>query len=255
VAIHRTRIEWRQALEDLLKEYTAAGVISNPTLSFLTEMLTRLKSRNLTPKQTNRAEEILTRGVPQGNLDALKKIEQMLELPDSKRFEKPLRDFQKRLSQLRDLSPRQARYFSRIKDEMDALRHASVIELTDDDLRTLWCCEQFFSMGSAYYWATRPQKRSRLACVFGQFKEEQVIRDIDFQFVKHSFRGKLKRLAFPRFCPGDIAYARSLLDEPGVVLEGPLVGGAQVGFWVLLSGQRIFVDDADLLKRRPRSNL
>ncbi len=109
MAIHRTRIEWRQALEDLLKEYTAAGVISNPTLSFLTEMLTRLKSRNLTPKQTNRAEEILTRGVPQGNLDALKKIEQMLELPDSKRFEKPLRDFQKRLSQLRDLSPRQAR--------------------------------------------------------------------------------------------------------------------------------------------------
>ena len=82
-----------------------------------------------------------------------------------------------------------------------------------------------------------------------------MIRDIDFQFVKHSFRGKLKRLAFPRFCPGDIAYARSLLGEPGVVLEGPLVGGAQVGFWVLVAGQRIFVDDADLLKRRPRSNL
>ena len=154
MAIHRTRIEWRQALEGLLKEYTAAGVVSNPTLSFLTEMLTRLKSRNLTPKQTKWAEEILTRGVPQGNLDALKKIEQMLELPDSKRFEKPLRDFQKRLSQLRDLSPRQARYFSRIEDEMDALGHASVIELTDADLRTLWCCEQFFSMGSAYYWAT-----------------------------------------------------------------------------------------------------
>lgn len=255
MAIQRTRIEWRQALEGLLKEYTDAGVDNTLTLDFLTEMLVRLKSRNLTPKQAKWAGEILLRGVPQANMDALKKIEGMLRLPDSKRFEKPLRDFQKRLSRLRDLSPRQARYFSRIENEMDALSHASVIELTGDDLKTFERCEQFFSMGSAYYWATRPQKRSRLACVFEQFKEEKVIRDIDFEFVKHTFRGKLKRLASPRFGPGDIAYARSLVGEPGVVLEGPLVGGAQVGFWILVAGQRIFVNDADLLKRRRSKNL
>lgn len=253
--------------EELKNLYELSGHTYSRSYRFITDMVNRLKRRDITSGQKRYLDSLIEQGEPKienpSSPDEVAALEAAMTVEGMETHKEALQSFRYKLAKGYDLSERQINFMNTLLEKAEDLRINGKFIPTDEDIKILVIGQAAARGKNDWYWSHR-QGQARAISKASKWLDWQRAKAEDVEVgpepemsqwlvdkVASTCKSTLKEMMNPKHTPGDMRYRRFMDQKiPCMIIGNPVIGlGGKVRYDCLIDGEVKQISVEDIKKR------